>query len=90
MPNELDQEPHSGQPTVYHIRIRGHLGPQWTDWFGGMTISLEDNGDTILSGPVPDQAALYGLLKNARNLGLPLLSVIPVELEQPQSKERQP
>jgi len=64
------------QPLVYQIRIKGHLGPQWTDWFEGLTITLEENGDTLLTGPVVDQAALHGLLKKVRDLGIPLLSVI--------------
>jgi hypothetical protein len=62
-------------PVIYHIQIAGHLGPQWTDWFEGMTITLEDNGETLLTGPVIDQAALYGLLKKVRDPGMPLLSV---------------
>ena len=66
-----------GQPPVYQIRIKGHLGPQWTDWFDGLTITLEEDGDTLLTGPVTDQAALYGLLKKVRDLGLPLVSVNP-------------
>jgi hypothetical protein len=68
-----------GKPTVYQIRIQGHLSSQWTDWFEGLTIKLEDNGDTLLTGPVLDQAALYGLLKKVRDLGLPLVSVGPCE-----------
>ena len=64
---------------VYQIRIKGHLGPRWTDWFGGLTITPEDNGDTLLTGPVVDQAALHGLLRKVRDLGLPLISVIGVE-----------
>lgn len=60
---------------IYHIRIRGHLGPQWAGWFEGMAITLEANGDTLLSGPVVDQAALYGLLRTLRDIGLPLISV---------------
>ena len=64
-----------GQPTVYQIRIKGHLGCQWTDWFDGLAITLEENGDTLLTGPLVDQAALYGLLKKVRNLGIPLLSL---------------
>lgn len=61
---------------VYQIRIKGHLGRQWTGWFGGLTIMLEDNGDTLLTGPVVDQAGLYGLLRKVGDLGMPLLSVI--------------
>jgi hypothetical protein len=64
---------------AYQIRIKGHLGCQWTDWFDGLTITLEDNGDTLLTGPVVDQAALHGLLKKVRDLGIPLLSVMCVE-----------
>jgi hypothetical protein len=67
------------QPMLYQIRIKGHLSPQWTDWFEGLTITLDDNGDTLLTGPVIDQAALYGLLKKVRDLGLPLISVNPVK-----------
>ena len=63
---------------VYQIRIKGHLERQWTDWFGGLTITLEDDGDTVLSGPVVDQAALHGLLKKVRDLGMALVSVSPV------------
>jgi len=68
-----------GQPGIYQIRIKGHLGSQWTDWFEGLTITLEDDGDTLLTGPVGDQAALHGLLKKVRDLGMPLVSVSPVE-----------
>ncbi len=68
-----------GQPTVYQIRLRGHLGRQWADWFGDVTITLEDNGDTLLTGPVVDQAVLHGWLKKVRDLGIPLVSVGPVE-----------
>jgi len=66
-------------PRVYQIRIEGHLGSQWTDWFGGLSVTLEDNGDTLLTGPVIDQAALHGLLKKVRDLGMPLISVLPVQ-----------
>ena len=68
-----------GQPMVYQIRIKGHLGREWTDWFEGLTITLEDNGETLLTGAVVDQAALYGLLRKARDVGLPLLSVVCVK-----------
>jgi hypothetical protein len=60
---------------IYQIRIEGHLGYQWTNWFGGLTIALEDNGETLLTGPVVDQAELYGLLRKVRDVGMPLLSV---------------
>jgi hypothetical protein len=69
----------SNEPFIYQIRIKGHLDSQWTDWFEGLTITLEDNGDTLLTGPVIDQAALHGLLKKVRDLGMPLVSVSPVE-----------
>jgi hypothetical protein len=65
------------QPMVYQIRVKGHLGRQWTDWFEGMTITLEE-GDTLLTGPVVDQAALHGLLRKVRDLGMPLISAIRV------------
>lgn len=63
------------RPMVYQIRIKGHLGPQWADWFEGLAITLEDDGSTLLSGSVIDQAALHGILKKIRDLGMPLLSV---------------
>jgi len=75
MSNESNSEIDPAQPLVYQIRINGHLGPQWTEWFEGLTITLEDNGDTLLTGPVVDQAALHGLLKKMRDLGMPLVSV---------------
>ena len=64
---------------VYQIRIRGHLDARWTDWFDGLTITLEEGGDTLLTGPVVDQAALHGLLKKVRDSGMPLLSVKSVD-----------
>ena len=63
------------RPIIYHIRIKGHLGDEWMDWFGGLLITQETNGDTVLIGPIMDQAALYGVLKKIRDLGMPLLSV---------------
>lgn len=73
----------SSQPTTYQIRIKGHLGCEWTDWFGGMTVTLQDEGDTLLTGLVVDQAALHGLLKKVRDLGMPLVSVNPVPFNEP-------
>jgi hypothetical protein len=75
--------PTPSHPTGYEIRVAGHLPPQWADWFEGLTISLEESGDTLLTGPVIDQAALHGLLKKVRDLGLSLVSVSPVEPEPP-------
>ena len=82
MSHQLNPKTNPGQPTVYQIRIKGHLGSQWTDWFDGLTITLEENGDTLLTGPVVDDAALHGLLKRVRDLGMPLLSVNRVEPRQ--------
>jgi hypothetical protein len=67
------------QPMVYQIRVKGHLGRQWTNCFEGLTITLEDNGDTMLTGPVVDQAALHGLLRKVRDLGMPLISAIRIK-----------
>jgi len=64
---------------VYQIRVKGHLESKWTDWFGGLTVTLEDNGETLLTGPVADQAALHGLLRKVRDLGIPLISVVSVD-----------
>ena len=75
MSNELNPKTDSSQQMVYEIKVEGHLGRQWTDWFGGLTITLEENGDTLLSGPVLDQAALHRLLKKVRDLGMPLVLV---------------
>ncbi len=73
MSNQLNTTTDPRQPTVYQIRIKGHQGCQWSDWFGGLAITLEENGDTLLTGPVVDQAALHGLLKQVRDLGMPLI-----------------
>ena len=63
----------------YEIRLKGHLETRWMKWFDGLAITLEENGNTLLSGPVADQAAIHGLLKKVRDLGLPLLSINPIE-----------
>jgi hypothetical protein len=75
MTNEQKAEPDVQRPIVYQIRIKGHLGPQRMSWFEELTILLEEDGNTRLMGPVIDQAALHGILKKIRDLGMPLLSV---------------
>ena len=75
----MANQPNSQTDPVYQIKIKGHLGRQWTAWFEGMTITWTDNGETILTGPIVDQAALYGLLRKVRDLGLPLISVMQVK-----------
>ena len=79
MSNELEPKTNSDQSLVYQIRIKGYLSRDWTGWFEGLTITLEEGGDTLLTGPVIDQAALHGLLKKVRDLGMPLVSVSPIE-----------
>jgi hypothetical protein len=79
MSNKRNSTTGISRPLVYQIRVAGHLGQQWMDWFDGLAITLEEGGDTLLTGPVVDQAALYGLLKKVRDLGLPLISLNPVE-----------
>ena len=79
MTRELEPNHSAGEPIIYRIRIRGQLDPQWTNWFSGMTITLKPNGDTLLTGPVVDQSALFGLLKKVRDLGMPLLSLYLVK-----------
>ena len=67
------------EPGRYEIRLKGHLDDKWAEWFDGLTITREDNGETRLRGLVVDQAALHGLLRKVRDLGLPLVSVIQVD-----------
>ncbi len=86
MSNELKPKTDPNQAIVYQIRIKGHLGREWTDWFGDLTITLEDNGNTLLTGPVIDQAALHGLLRKVRDLGMPLVSVNSVEPGQAEAR----
>lgn len=79
MSNKLTPQPNSVQPLIYQIRLKGHLDRQWIHWFEGLTITLEKDGDTLLTGPLVDQAALHGLLKKIRDLGMPLVSVSQVQ-----------
>ena len=67
------------EPGVYEIRLKGHLDDKWAAWFDGLTITREDNGETLLRGSVVDQAALHGVLRKVRDLGLPLIAVMQVD-----------
>jgi hypothetical protein len=87
MPNILNPETDPNQQIIYQIRIKGHLDNRWRDWFDGMTISLEETGDTLITGPVVDQAALHGLVKKVRDLGLPLISVNRIDPGQTRSPD---
>ena len=82
MSSQLNPQIDPALPLIYQIRLKGHLGGQWTTWFEGLTLTLEENGDTLLTGPVADQAALYGLLRKVRDLGVLLLSVTRLEAGQ--------
>lgn len=75
MANKPNAQADPNPPMVYRIRLKGHMDPQWTTWFEGMTITQTENGETVLTGPVSDQAALHGLLRKVRDLGLPLITV---------------
>ena len=82
MSNKLNNNIDHNQPMVYQIRIKGQLDSHWAEWFEGLTIILEEDGNSLLTGPVADQAALYGLLKKVRDLGLPLVSVIQIHFKE--------
>ncbi len=90
MPNQLDASIAS-QSTLYQIRLAGHLDSRWADWFEGLTITLEKDGNTLLTGPIIDQAALHGLLRKLRDLGMPLISVNPAQSNEthPDSLEKE-
>jgi hypothetical protein len=79
MRNKFNPKTDPNKPTNYKIRINGHLDPEWSDWFEGLTVTLEEDGTTLLTGMVIDQAALHGLLKKVRDLGMPLVSVCSLE-----------
>lgn len=80
-------QPQSGtpHPAIYKIRIQGQLDSQWADWFNEMTLTHEEDGNTLLTGQVVDQAALHGLLKKIRDLGLTLISICPGQSDSPDS-----
>ena len=82
----IDKPPSNIQ--FYEIRLKGHLDAQWATWFDGLNITLEEDGTTLLSGPVADQAALHGLLKKVRDLGMPLVSVVPVQSNRSEKGEK--
>ena len=78
------------EPGLYEIRLKGHLDDKWADWFDGLTITRADNGETLLRGPVVDQAALHGVLRKVRDLGLALLSVMQVNPKQTDGPDVRP
>jgi hypothetical protein len=82
MSNQPEPKPTSSLPVIFQIRVKGHLSRELTDWFEGMSITREEDGNTLLTGPVIDQAALYGLLKRVRDVGLPLVSAGQVQLNE--------
>ncbi len=82
----IDKPP--SNTNCYEIRLKGHLDAQWVTWFDGLTITLDENGDTLLTGPVVDQAALYGLLRKVRDLGMPLVSVVQVQSNRSEKGEK--
>ncbi len=74
-------------PSLYRIQVKGQLRPEWSDWFGGMSITAEENGDTTISGPVADQPALHALLVSVRDLGLTLVSLNHIEMHEHPKEE---
>jgi len=70
-------------PTLYEVTLYGHLSPHWAEWFGGATITLKDTGEAVLTCSLADQAALHGVLKKVRDIGLPLVSVVRVDTANP-------
>jgi hypothetical protein len=78
---QTDSEAHQ-EPELYEIRLKGHLDDRWAAWFDGLTITREDNGITRLTGVVVDQAALHGLFRKVRDLGMPLISLMHIRPEQ--------
>lgn len=79
----------AGQPTVYQVRVKGHLDDRWADACEGLTVMLEETGDTLLTVPVMDQAALYGLRRKLRDLGAPLISINPAGIDLPGNSSKE-
>lgn len=71
---------------IYQIRVKGHLGQRWNQWFEGLTITNVEQGEAVLSGPLPDQAALHGVLMKIRDMGLPLLAVNRIATDEPEKE----
>jgi hypothetical protein len=78
MSDGIEPSAETSRAATYEIRVRGHLGPAWSDWFSGLRVTLEGNGEMLLAGLL-DQAALHGVLRRVRDLGLPLISVTRIE-----------
>ncbi|MFZ6029596.1 MAG: hypothetical protein ACOYYS_17930 [Chloroflexota bacterium] len=78
MADDLTPTTDSTEPLTYQVRLKGHLDAEWADWLGHLSITLSEHGESILTGPGLDQAALHGLLKKVRDAGLTLISVNPV------------
>lgn len=90
MSNQPNSETDFNEPVVYQIRIRGRLGTQWADWFDGLAITLEGDTETLLTGPVVDQAALHGLLRKVRDLGMLLVSVNRIDARPTDDSDSKP
>jgi len=90
MPNEQNLGHDPDVPKIFQIKIKGHLGQQWAGRFDGLTITLEEDGNTLLSGPIVDQSALHGILKKIRDLGIPLISVNTIDPDQASKVDTDP
>lgn len=80
MSEQKKRQSDAAQPKIYQVRLKGHLSDEWGDWFAGLDITLEENGETLLTGPLVDQSALHGILRTVRDLGMTLISVNRIEL----------
>lgn len=87
MPKKRASSSGANQTLIYQIRVKGHLGRSWEDWFEDATIILEEDGNTLLICRVIDQAGLHGLLKKVRDLGMPLISVVRMDPAPPKAAD---